>query len=420
MSSEQQVFYHLGVALVLGLLIGVERGWRERQAEEGTRIAGVRTYALIGLLGGVLALLSGEAGMLVLTLGFVALAGILVAVYIVTLQRRGDIGITSLIAGLLTFVFGALAGRGQVGVAAAATVLTMLVLSYKPQMHRWIGAIDITELRAGIKLLLISVVLLPVLPDRGFGPWQALNPYTLWWMVVLIALISFVGYFAIRIGGPGKGTVFTGLFSGLASSTALTLHFSRMARRDPQLVTPLATGILLACGTMVPRMLLVASVINRSLFRPLLLPGLIMAVLVYLPALWFWRQQKDIQHEESAPLQNPLELIPALSFGALLAVVMLLSKALNTWLGEGSVLMLAAVSGVSDVDAITLSLSRMSGSDLTLHVTVAGIVIAAAVNSVVKAGLAAVIGGRQLAVRAGLPLLASAAGGLLAVWLFVY
>lgn len=419
MSAEQLVFYHLGAALALGLLIGVERGWRERQAQEGTRVAGVRTYALIGLLGGVLALLAGLIGALILTLGFVALAGILVAVYIVTLQRRGDIGITSLIAGLLTFVFGALAGRGEVGVAAAGAVLTVLVLGYKPQLHRWVGAIDAAELRAGIKLLLISVVLLPVLPNRGFGPWQALNPYVLWWMVVLIALISFVGYIAIRIGGPGKGTVFTGLFSGLASSTAVTLHFSRMARRDPKLVPALATGILLACGTMVPRMLLVATVINRELFKPLLVPGAVMAILVYAPALWYWRRLKKVQYDEPAPLQNPLELIPALSFGALLALIRLLGKALTTWLGQGSVLMLAAASGVADVDAITLSLARMTGTDVDLHIAVAGVIIAAAVNSLAKAGLAAAIGGRQLALRAGIPLLAGAAGGLLAVWLFV-
>ena len=420
MSDEQQTFYYLSVALAVGLLIGVERGWKSRKAPEGERVAGVRTYGLIGLLGGVSALLGQHMGPLLLGLMFVGLAGALTAVYVVIHRDDDtDVGITSLVASLLTFVFGALAGFGEVAVAGAAAVITTLLLGYKPVLHRWVSALEAGELRAGLKLLLISVVLLPVLPNQGYGPWQALNPYEIWWMVVLIAAISFVGYFAIKIGGARKGAVFTGLFGGLASSTALTLHFSRVSRGDAATAPMLATGILLACGTMFPRMFLIAGIVNLQLLRPLLLPALIMALLVYAPALFYWWSLKRRKSDAAAPLSNPLELKTAISFGALLALVMLLGRALQAWLGEAGVLMLATASGIADVDAITLSLARMSQDELAVRVAVLGIIVAAAVNTVVKGGMATVIGGRHVGLRVGLPLLASAVLGLLAAWFLI-
>ena len=421
MNEEQQAFYYLGVSLILGLLIGVERGWKEREQTEGHRVAGVRTYGLIGLLGGATALLARQMGPLLMALMLLAVAGAFTAVYVANLSHdEEDVGITSLVAGLLTFVFGMLAGLGETAIAGAAAVITTLLLGYKPLLHQWVSALEARELQAGLKLLLISVVLLPILPNRGYGPWQALNPYEIWWMVVLIAMISFVGYFAIKLGGTRKGTVFTGLFGGLASSTALTLHFSRAARSEAAMAPMLATGILLACGTMFPRMLLLAGVLNVQLLRPLLAPALIMALLVYAPALFYWWSMRRSEAGTAARLSNPLEIKTAVSFGALLAVVMLLGRALQAWLGEAGVLMLATASGVADVDAITLSLARMSQDELAIRVAVTGIVIAGAVNSLVKGGLATVIGGGHVGSRVGVPLLASAIAGLTTVWLLIW
>lgn len=417
MTEAQQTFYYLSVALAIGLLIGVERGWEERKAEEGKRVAGIRTYGLIGLLGGGSALLARHIGSPALGLAFTGLAVVLVTVYIVSLRRGGeDVGITSLIAGLLTFVLGALAALGDVAVAAASAVVTTLLLTYKPLLHRWVNALEGEELRAGLRLLLISVVLLPILPNQGYGPWNAFNPYAIWWMVVLIATISFVGYFAIKIGGARRGVVFTGVFGGLASSTAVTLDFARLAPRSPELVPVLAMGTLLACGTMLPRMLLVATVVNADLGRLLVAPALLMALIVYVPALVYWYQQSHASVDTASPFRNPLELKAALSFGLLLACVLFLGRLLRAWFGEAGVLGLAAASGIGDVDAITLSLARMSLHEVALHVGVTGIVIAAAVNSLVKAGMAAAIGGRALGLRVGVPLVASAVAGLVAVW----
>jgi uncharacterized membrane protein (DUF4010 family) len=226
MSPAQAAFFHLGVALAIGLLIGVERGWAERDEEEGTRVAGVRTFALIGLLGGAAALVAQPLGALLPALGLVALAGLFATAHVIHARTRPDqLGITVPVAGLLTFVLGALAAAGETAVAAAGAVVTALLLSSKPILHHWLGTLRRRELSAGLQLLLLSVVVLPLLPDQGYGPWQTLNPYRIWWMVVLIAAMSFVGYFAVKEVGARRGAVFTGLFAGLASSTALTLHF---------------------------------------------------------------------------------------------------------------------------------------------------------------------------------------------------
>lgn len=420
MSSDLQTFYHLGVALAIGLMIGVERGWKERDAPEGARIAGVRTFGLIGLLGGSSAIVAQYLGPLAIGFAFIGLAGVLAAVYVVNLRQEEDVGITSLIASLLTFTLGNLAVLGEVTLAVSSAVIATLLLTYKPLLHHWLSVLEPKELQAGVTLLLISVVLLPILPNQGYGPWQALNPYAIWWMVVLVAAISFGGYFAIKIGGSRRGIIFTGLFSGLASSTALTLHFSRIGNQDRSAAPILGIGILLACGTMFPRMLLVASLINPDLFKLLFVPTGVMALLTYLPAVYYWWSRAHNKFHTDSALKNPLELSTALGFGLLLALIMLLGKALQHWGGEAGILVLAAASGIADVDAITLSLARLSQGDLALRVAVSGIVIAAAINSLVKGGIATTIGGGAIGLRVGLPLLASAIGGLVAVWLWVW
>ena len=420
LNAELEIYYHLGVALAIGLLMGIERGWKEREAEEGSRVAGVRTYGLIGLLGGTAALVAQQLNTLLLGFAFLALAGVMTTAYIVTYRRFNDASITGVVAALLAFAFGAMAVLGEVVAAAAFAVVATLLLAVKPVLHRWIRALEAEELRAGIRLLLISVVLLPILPDRGYGPLQSLNPYTIWWMVVLIASISFAGYFAVRIAGARKGTLYTGLFAGLASSTALTLHFSRIGRSSPAMTPMLATGILMACGTMYPRMYLVAGLVSPQMWRPLLLPVVVMSVLVYAMAMFvYWRSHAEGEGKTvAASMQNPLDLVPAVSFGVLLALIMLFAEVLRRWTGDAGVLALAGASGIADVDAITLSLSRMAAGDLTSHIAASGIVIAASVNTLVKGALAATVGGGRLGLWVALPLLVAAIGGLLSIqWL---
>lgn len=418
MTEFQQLFYPLIVALAIGLLIGTERGWQNRETREGGRIAGVRTFGLIGLLGGLLAVSGLDHW--VIGLAFFALAAIMTSVYALNLRLDNDVGITTLIASLVTFVLGVLAGLQQILLAGASAVVVTLLLTHKPLLHHGLAKLESKELHAALKLLLISVVLLPILPNQGYGPNLGLNPYEIWWMVVVIAAISFIGYSAIKIGGPRKGALFTGIFGGLAASTAVTLHFSRLTRSNPDMGPMLATGILVACGTMFPRMLLVASALSPALFTHLWLPALIMATLTYLPAMLYWRSQTLLNSVQTTPLKNPLELKAALAFGILLTIVMLLGQSLKDWFGDTGVLALAAASGVADVDAITLSLARMSQNDLDTAIAASGIVIAASTNNLIKGSMAASIGGKQMLNRVALPLWFSAVVGLLASWLWIW
>ncbi|WP_081763553.1 MgtC/SapB family protein [Imhoffiella purpurea] len=418
MNDEQQIFYRLGVALAIGLLIGTERGWKARRASEGRRVAGVRTYGLIGLLGGVTALLSQTFGPVLLALVFIGLAALATATYVIEHAHDQDLGITSLVAVFLTFAFGALAVAGEVSIAAACAVVATLVLSAKPMLHRWVERLGEAELKAGLELLLISVVVLPILPDRGYGPWQALNPYTIWWMVVLIAGISFAGYISVKLIGARRGIVATGLMGGIASSTAVTLNFSRMARQESDSAPILAMGILLACMTMFPRMLMVTALLHPALARQLLTPVGLMTLCLLLPALLQWRNRTTGDAPLESPLKNPLEFGTALTFGLLLALVMFFGTALHQWFGTAGVLALAAISGITDVDAITLSLARMSNDGIGIQTAATGILIAASANNLTKGLMAATIGGRAIRLRVGLPLAASAAVGLSTAWIW--
>lgn len=416
MSGDNEIVL-LGVALAVGLLVGAERGWSEREMEEGQRMAGLRTFGLLGLLGGVAGILASQFHAVILGLAFVGVALLLISAYAINLGRRDDVGITTLIAGLLTFFYGAMVVTGHMAAAAAAAVVTALLLGLKPVLHGWLRKLESKEVMAGLKLLTISVVLLPVLPDQGYGPWQALNPYEIWWMVVLIAGISFVGYVAVRAAGPEKGIPFTGVTAGLASSTALTLHFSRLAVQEAATAQLFATGILFACGMMFPRIALVSSVVSPALALELIVPLAAMAAVVFVPAVIYWRRTPKTAVHSAAMLQNPLELQSALRFGLLLACIMFASEGIRVWLGSAGVLLLATVSGVADVDAITLSLSRMTLDTLAISTAATGVVLASAVNNVTKGTLAAVVGGRRLGVFVAGPLFAAAVVGLLTIWL---
>lgn len=411
--------YGLAVALALGLLIGLERGWEMREREEGKRIAGLRTYGLIGLLGGICALLAQVLGAVVLGYGFLGLAILLVAAYYRRIKLSGDLGITSMVAALLTFGYGALAVMDHLFAATAAAVITALLLDLKPRLHAWLRKLTPQELNATFELLLISVVLLPVLPNKGYGPWQSLNPYEIWWMVVLIAGIGFIGYFAIKIGGTRYGAPLTGITGGLVSSTAVTITLSRLVRDLPEHRDALVSGILAACATMFPRILLVASVVNPKLFVPLAIPTGVTAVLTYVAGWWFWRRSPGGplgQHVET--LSNPFQIGMAIRFSLLLAVIMLLANAMRAWLGDAGLYVLAALSGLGDVDAINLSVSRLSLHEISLQVAIVTIFIAAASNTLVKSLMAAYLGGWATGWRVALPSFVAIAAGVLAGLMF--
>lgn len=379
----------LSLALAVGLLIGVERGWQDRSNKEG-HIAGLRTFGLIGLLGGIWGLLSTKLGEVLLGFSFLAVALLLVAAYVLNRKNTEDRGITSLVAALITFSLGVMAVKGFENVAAASAVVTASLLSLKSRLHHWVETLEQYEIHAALKLLLISVVLLPVLPNQGYGPWQALNPYLIWWMVVLIACLSFVGYFAIKLTGARHGIMLTSFLGGLVSSTALTLYLSRLSK-EKNIQRIIAAGVIVAAATMFPRVLIEVAVINPALLSEVWLPAGTMMLVSYGYAYLIWSRDSDTSHVEYEP-KNPFEMSSAIRFGFLLAIIMLSAKAMRVFYGDTGLYALSAISGVIDVDAITLSIAKMTNQTLPLKVGGHAIIIALLVNTLVKLGLVMSLG----------------------------
>lgn len=394
--SGEHLIWNLFIALLLGAIVGTQRGWVMRNSVEGSRVAGIRTFSLVGLLGGLVGILANIYTPLLLGFALIALVILACIAFVIQQRKSEDISITGVVSLVITFVLGSLAVSGEPVLAAAAAVITAVVLDNKKELHQALQRLQEYELDAALRLLLISIVLLPLLPNQAYGPWKALNPYEIWWMVVLIASISFVGYFAIKIGGAKRGILFTSVFAGLSSSTALTLQFSHLSREQANISPLLASGILLSCGTMFPRLLIVLSVINPQLVTLLGPIALVMMAALYLPAWWIWRRSEVEQIEQPNKQTNPLALQSALFFGVVLAVIMLLSHALSDLFGSAGVLILSALSGITDVDAISLALGRQSTQTLSMETAALGILIAASVNTVVKMGMVVAIGDKAL------------------------
>lgn len=411
--TELENFKFLGIALAIGLLIGIERGWRNRDRAEGMRVAGLRTYGMISLLGALSGILAQQVDAFLIGFVFLGFASVLLLAYNKSLDKFEDYSITSIIASLITFILGALTVFGHSMLASASAVIITSLLGFKPLLHGWVKKLEQVELNATLKLLLISVVMLPVLPDQSYDPWGVFNPYHIWWMVVLITGISYLGYFAIKIVGNQHGPVLTGALGGLVSSTAVTLNLSRLSPQYPGMENVLAAGILTACATMFVRTLLLASVINTILFQALFAALLVMTILTYCVAFLLWWNARGFRTAEEITLENPFQLGMALKFGAFLIAILLLSQILKIYFGAAGTYFLAATAGLADVDPITLSMSQMSKEGLDVNVASRAILIAVSVNSAVKGIFSWLIGSRVLALRVGSTLLGAVIAGLL-------
>lgn len=383
-------------ALALGLLIGLERGWHERDTRMGGRVAGIRTFALLAISGeiaGTLSLLLSPWIGAVTLLGIVAL---LTVGYRLNVDEDHDFGTTTIIAALLTYLLGALVAVGEASLAVAVAVIATLVLHFKQGLHDWLHNLSGLELRGILQLALISAVLLPVLPDQGYGPWQALNPYEIWLLVVLIAGISLTGYFAMQLAGSDKGIMITAVLGGIASSTATTLSLARLCRHLP-LYRLLAGGVLMASAIMYPRVLLEVAVLNPALLPQLLIPLGGMSLVSFGMALWLWRHDSPGGSVDAHTISaTPFQIGPALQFGLLLAAIMLAAKGILTQFGEESLWIVSLIAGLTDVDAITLTLARMAQDEISHQTAVMGITLAAVANTLIKGALASIAGGRPL------------------------
>jgi uncharacterized membrane protein (DUF4010 family) len=400
----------MALALAIGLAVGAERGWQKRGAPEGARVAGIRTFAILSLFGGTLGALAPVIGEIGTGLAFVALTALLVAANIGRFLRTEDHDITTEVAALATVVLGILAIRGSMIVAAAVATVMVALLDMKARLHETLTRIEPMELKAAIQLALLSIVVLPLLPDRGIGPGGAINPYAVWWLVVLVAAISFAGYAAVRIAGQRYGLLITGFFAGIVSSTALTVSLSRRAKQAEFPATALAAGIAMATGTMFVRLLLLLSAVKPALGLAVALPFSATAFVAYGSAFIMMHRAPSFTGQP-AIMQNPLDLTTALFFGVLLALITLLVHYAKIYAGDTGILTLAAAGGLADVDTISLSVAGMK--DLALPTMILAVVIAAFVNTAWKIALAAFFGTPRFAMTvsaATLPALVVGAG----------
>jgi uncharacterized membrane protein (DUF4010 family) len=406
-SNDLSSVYDLAIALALGLVIGVEREWRERDLKGGRRPAGLRTFGLIGLTGGVAGLIGGRFPFFPgIGLGLTVL--VMVAAYW-RRSRNGDLmGVTTIFAATLAYACGVLVIMDLEIAATAAAVTVAMILGSKDRLHRFVRRLEQKEIFAVLQFILIAGVILPLIPNNAMGPYNAINPFEIWLMAVLISGLSFLGYIALQALKARQGILGTALLGGLVSSTATTVSLARMARRQPGLSSILSVGVIAASSIMFVRVWIIVGAISWPLLARLLVPVGVIIALLATSAFYLARQYDDYEFEKPE-VSNPLDIVTALSFALLLGVIMVGSRALEAMFGAEGIYAISIASGLADVDAITLSLSRFSTDNLATDVAAVGIMIAAITNTLVKIALVAFAGGEALR-----PAFATLAAGVVA------
>ncbi len=406
----------------LGALIGLERQVTrfDEEPESLDTYAGVRTFALYGMWGAGAGFFGDRFGSTAFLVAALAFGGLLIANYLSLALRLGDWGTTTESAAFVTFIIGALAWAEQFVAALALAIGVAALLRAKDFFHGLSDRFSDDDIRAVLQFGAITAIVLPLIPNEDFGPFDAINFRKIWLMVIFVSAIGLTGYVALRILGS-RGLTLTGLLGGLVSSTAVTLGFSRMSKTSPAgLTRALSAGVVAASGLMYARVLVEAYVIEPELGDRLAVPLVVLFVLVQGAAFVMWRRARVADEADAGlKLSNPLTLSSALQFGALYGVIIFVSKALLDRASEASLNLVGAVSGINDVDAITLStadLVETSGLDPGVGAQV--VMAAVTVNTLVKGGMAIALGSKQLGKSVGSILGAAAAlAGL--VWIFI-
>jgi len=388
------LFYRFGVALVVGLLIGLQREYAfQRRAPDDTNeiLAGARTFPLIALVGCAAALVADTLAAPLVLAGVVLGIAALLTVGHFLRARAADTGLTTEIAAFLALLIGALCYLGHLRIAAALGVATAVLLTLKVQTHSLAREIDREDVFATLKFAVITVIILPLLPQQGYGPvpFNVLVPYDVWLMVVLISGISFLGYVLIKVVGPRRGVGLTGILGGIASSTAVTLTFAQRSRDVDGYAVPFALAIVLAWTLMFIRVLVEVAAINQPLLQVVWMPVLVVMSTGAGYAVYLYVRQTPDRDEEEAHFTNPFRLGPAITFGLLYAVILVAANAAQSYFGTAGVYVSSVVSGLADVDAITLSMAQLSGpeGDIAHETAARAILLGAAANTLLKGGI---------------------------------
>ena len=405
---DNSLLLSLALALGLGLLVGLQRQWR------ASEIAGIRTFPIITLFGAFCAILSESFGGWIVAVGLISVAGVLVVANIAKIRSDdADPGMTTEMAALIMYVIGAAVAQKLYIPAIVATGVVAVLLHWKPQLHQFVERIGEKDIKAIFHLVLIALVILPVLPDETMGPYDVLNPRKIWWMVVLIVSISLVAYVAYKLIGARAGSVLGGVLGGLISSTATTVSYARQTKSNPSSSAMGALVILIASAIVNGRVLFEIGVVSPRLLSVAAPPMLIMLgwMVILCVATFFFagRQSADNPLDE-----NPAQLKAAIVFAGLYAVILLAVTAVKTHFGERALYGVAVVSGLTDVDAITLSTAQLFSSERLDSSTAWRVILIATMSNLVFKGIAAAfLGSRQLAIWLSVLFGLSLAGGVL-------
>ncbi len=394
-------FQSLLISGCLGALVGLERQWDGQFHNPERRIpAGVRTFTLWALIGTLCAHFSSTIHPFVFPGGLLGMMMFL-SVFLFHRGREASqgTGFTTAAVAVLTFLMGGLVYLEHTKVAVILTVTVIILLAGKPYVHSVSKKFSKEDVRMALQFAAVSGIVLPLVPDRGFGPYEALNPRSIWLMVVIVSSVGFFGYLAVRIAGAKLGIAVTGLAGGLASSTATTLAMSRASKVQPQFSGDYSLAVTLACSVMFWRVLVLVGFFNIALavklwpyMLLLSLPGLGFAVWHF-----FLRKQTDKAEPQTGEYKNPLSLTVALQFAALYALIVFAVRAVGQNLGAAGIYVVSFFSGLTDLDAISLTLSQgTAAGTVKVDVAIVGVIIAGAANSVLKAGMASVLGSPEL------------------------
>jgi uncharacterized membrane protein (DUF4010 family) len=413
-----EVLQHLAVATAIGLLAGVERGWRERKSGPGMRTAGIRTFTLIGLLGGLFGAIAKSldepvAASIVIAVGMLAFSAMFAVYRLRELEREKAYGATTVVAAMLTFGLGVYALLGDEIVAAAAGVTMVAVLAAREGLHGWLARITWPELRSAIVLAAMTFIALPIIPDESYGPFGGINFRQIWLLAVVLAGISFIGYAAVKRFGAGKGLLLAAAAGGLVSSTAVNVTSAQRAAKGEAEPKLLAASTTLATGIAFLRTVVLVIALNFTVALYAVGPLIVGALASFAMAYLLARGDIGARSKTVLKLRNPFSLRETLLLAAILAVVKIASGAATEFFGAAGALTAAFVAGVADTDSITYSMAELGRGSLAPALAGFGVVVASASNSLFKLIFGLGIAGRAyaipLALGLGIPLLLGAA-----------
>ena len=419
--AEMDIVVRLTVASLCGLAVGVEREWSRRAAAPHGRFAGVRTLFLMGGLGGVTGVLT-DAGHAATGLGLMAGGlGVIVAAYFNASRGGGDaLDATTEVAAVVVLALGVLAGLGTLAIASGAAAMVVVALGEKARVHEAIARVGADEVRAAFTFAVLALVILPVLPSGTYGPLGGVSPRALWMVVLVFSGLNFLGYVARRAVGFTRGDAVAGALGGIISSTAVTWQFSRLSRTDEAAAPGLAAGVVAACTVLLPRIIVLSALLNPAValaLVPMLAVPFVLGVLI---VTWsMFHPGSSVTPSAPNVTPSPLRFWSAIQLAVAFQASLMVLDLVRTQLGDRGVLVSAAVLGLTDMDALTLSMNRLGETPAVVHLAVRAIVVGVVANTLLKLTLTTLLGSARFRLRAGgglALLLVSTVGALVVLW----